>query len=501
MQISKKPWTGSPYFYGLSVLYFQISVFAAIYVSPTGNDASGTGTQLQPYYSLSKAVAAVNAGDTILMRGGTYQYTATVIIDKKGTSAAGFKVLPYQDEKPVLDYSGWKPAAESIRFYARGIALTGSCWYFKGLEICHAPDNGVKLEGNHNTFELCVFHHNGDGGLQIGLNKEDYDSNPDPENLAAYNTVINCDSYRNADSATAYENADGFSCKLYAGKNNYFFGCRAWENCDDGWDCYQTNYLITIENCWSWHNGDPSLWGFSSFNGDGNGFKLGGNKEPCPILVKHCVAFNCVFGAVCGFSDNNNGAPITVLNCTAWLCGKCFKLQDQAHIIKNCAAFDPKSGARFTRDLSETAISVNNSWDLPSINANYDDFISTSEADAAAPRQADGSLPDNGFAKLKQGSDLIDKGVDVGLPFTGIAPDLGAYEFGNVTKIVYQSVNPLMPLQPIENRYSAGIFDVLGRNVVPSNAVSSRHPMAIMIMQTTSGDYKSRLTNNNMNLK
>jgi hypothetical protein len=27
------------------------------------------------------------------------------------------------------------------------------------------------------------------------------------------------------------------------------------------------------------------------------------------------------------------------------------------------------------------------------------------------------------------GSDLIDKGVDVGLPYTGSAPDLGAFEF------------------------------------------------------------------------
>ena len=141
----------------------------------------------------------------------------------------------------------------------------------------------------------------------------------------------------------------------------------------------------------------------------------------------------------------------------------------------------------------------NDSWNIPGDTASADDFVSLDVALALAPRQADGSLPDNGFAKLKQGSDLIDKGVDVGLPFTGIAPDLGAYEFGDVTKIVSQNVNPLMSLQHIENRHSAGIFDVLGRNVAPSNAVSSRHPMAIMIMQTTSGDYKSRLTN--MNLK
>jgi hypothetical protein len=47
---------------------------------------------------------------------------------------------------------------------------------------------------------------------------------------------------------------------------------------------------------------------------------------------------------------------------------------------------------------------------------------------AKAPRNEDGSLPNNGFARLVNSSDLIDKGVNVGLPYLGAAPDLGAYE-------------------------------------------------------------------------
>ena len=31
--------------------------------------------------------------------------------------------------------------------------------------------------------------------------------------------------------------------------------------------------------------------------------------------------------------------------------------------------------------------------------------------------------------RLKAGSQLIDAGVDIGLPFLGKAPDLGAFEF------------------------------------------------------------------------
>jgi hypothetical protein len=39
-------------------------------------------------------------------------------------------------------------------------------------------------------------------------------------------------------------------------------------------------------------------------------------------------------------------------------------------------------------------------------------------------------LPTINFLKLAAGSDLIEKGIDVGIPYSGSAPDLGAYEFG-----------------------------------------------------------------------
>jgi len=46
----------------------------------------------------------------------------------------------------------------------------------------------------------------------------------------------------------------------------------------------------------------------------------------------------------------------------------------------------------------------------------------------SSPRQADGSLPNIDYMKLVDGSDLIDKGVDVGKAFTGSAPNIGPFE-------------------------------------------------------------------------
>jgi hypothetical protein len=55
------------------------------------------------------------------------------------------------------------------------------------------------------------------------------------------------------------------------------------------------------------------------------------------------------------------------------------------------------------------------------------------------PRNADGSLPYVDFLKLKEGSRAIDKGEDLGFPFVGKAPDLGAFEYGMSSSSVASS--------------------------------------------------------------
>ena len=59
-----------------------------------------------------------------------------------------------------------------------------------------------------------------------------------------------------------------------------------------------------------------------------------------------------------------------------------------------------------------------------------DSFLGLDEGDLMQPRQANGDFPCVPFMKLKAGSKAIDRGVEVGIPFTGNAPDLGAFEFG-----------------------------------------------------------------------
>ena len=58
-----------------------------------------------------------------------------------------------------------------------------------------------------------------------------------------------------------------------------------------------------------------------------------------------------------------------------------------------------------------------------------DDFLSLDDSVSTGPRNPDGSIPESDFLRLAPESDAIDAGTDVGLPFVGKAPDLGAFEY------------------------------------------------------------------------
>lgn len=410
-----------------------LPVSNAYYVAPDGND-SNSGTKDKPFFSIHKAVDLAQAGTTIYMRGGTYKYNSTVKLVQSGTQSAKISILAYPNEKPVLDFSNQAYASSN-----RGFLLTGDNWKIQGLEICYAGDNGIKLEGSYNIIEQCVFHHNGDSGIQLGFAHETVNPNG---TMCSYNEIINCDSYLNFDFDSKGGDADGFACKMHNGKGNKFIGCRAWRNSDDGWDLYETDWPVEIINCWTWHNGDQNDFNdiyiqkmgskMSSFSGNGNGFKLGGNgtggSSKGTHVVKNCVAFDNNYRSKKGFDQNSHKGGVVIYNCVAWDNGYNYMFEDSApNEFKNNVSFRLKTqGTQF--EFASSTILQNNSWDL-SVTANSSDFIDLTEEAAKAPRNADGSLPNNGFAKLVSGSDLIDKGVDVGLPYKGSAPDLGAYEY------------------------------------------------------------------------
>ncbi|HUI06598.1 MAG TPA: right-handed parallel beta-helix repeat-containing protein [Verrucomicrobiae bacterium] len=386
---------------------------ANYYVATNGSDsASGTATNV-PFRSVHKAVSVSSAGNLIYVRGGTYATNAVLTIgtSHNGTASNPIRLCAYPGEYPVLDFS-----SQTFTSSNDGVKLQASWWQIRGLEIAGAGHNGFHISGNSNVVEQCVVHDCRDSGIQISPS-------------GSSNLILNCDSYRNHDPDN-YEDADGFAAKdsppSHIGQWNVFHGCRSWENCDDGWDLWQATNTVVIENCWSWRNG-IDFWGAgTNFNGDGNGFKLGGNYYPGAHVVVGCVSFGNV---QTGFDQNNNAAGLTLDQNTAWANGaRNFSLNHGTnttpHLVRNNLSIAGGIADAFRAD----SILISNSWQVVSPAASTNDLLSVDTSFAVAPRRDDGGLPETPFLRPVPGGRLVDKGADLGAPFSGSAPDLGAFE-------------------------------------------------------------------------
>ncbi len=297
----------------------------------------------------------------------------------------------------------------------RGIRLSGDYWYIKGIDIKGAGDNGMNISGSNNIVEFCSFFENRDTGLQLSGG-------------GSNNQIINCDSYFNADPDNG--DADGFAPKLDVGSGNYFYGCRAWQNSDDGWDGYlrpSDNVNTVVENSWCFANG--YLKNGSASSGNGNGYKMGGGDDGNIANLSHnfilinSLAFD---NRVKGFDQNNNRGSMTIYNCAAYRNGTNYSIPGIINIGKTAAIVN-SIGYASSNSLAGHVMLQTNSWHNPFVVTN-EDFLSLDTAGVRGPRKPDGSLPDINFLHLAPGSDLINGGTDVGLPFTGSAPDLGAFE-------------------------------------------------------------------------
>jgi hypothetical protein len=451
---------------------------ATYYVAPNGSD-DAAGVLNAPFASWAKAQTAVSAGDTVLFRAGTYTYTKAigscsgqtgsvnaVALDKSGTSGKPIHYMAYPGEIPIFDFY---KMTDDCRI--RGVYVPGNWIHIKGLELRGVPQNNdlnheswcIYITGSHNIFELLNTHHNMGPGIIIWGGDA--------------NLVVNCDSHDNFDQHTsngAGESADGFGSHTNAAgtAGNIFRGCRAWWNTDDGYDCITNKEVAIFENCWAWLNGYKP--GTTTAIGNGNGFKLGGYGMPpsnAPASPPQNIARCCLsfLNRSAGFYQNHHTADNLFYNNTAYKNGVNFNMlgydggDASMGIYKNNIAFTGTATAS-----GPGSQAVDNSWNLSSAPA-ASDFVSIDTAGIYGPRKANGDLPDVKFMHLT-GNNYVDKGVDVGLAFSGAAPDLGAFETGPVPVVISWPIQKRMPSKAVfltGDIHSTMFFDLSGRRVFP----------------------------------
>lgn len=362
-----------------------------IVVAVNGSD-SATGTATRPYATIQKAVSAAQAGDTIMVRGGTYRLTTNITISRSGTASAPITLTAARGERVVVDGESL-PASHtavggSIARADRGaIHMSASFWRIVGLEITRGP-YGIYCDGcNDNVFERLVTRDNYETGFQL-------------QGASARNLILNLDSYLNHDPRKNGESADGIGIKEGSGTGNVVRGARLWNNVDDGLDLWKFTSPVTIENSISYGNG-VNRWNFPNFAGDGNGYKLGGGS-PAPAVahvLRNSIGYR---NAAAGFTDNGNSGSMQVTRCTAWKNGATGFVFNRSSttLSKNLAVNNAAAAS-----LASSTKASGNSWN---VGGTWNDarLKSTDPSTATGPRASNGTIATSSF--------LVPKDVAIG---------------------------------------------------------------------------------------
>ncbi|MET7401054.1 CBM35 domain-containing protein [Dactylosporangium sp. NPDC005572] len=359
---------------------------STLYVATNGND-SNAGTPSAPLRTIQRAVDLAQPGGTILIRGGTYAPAANIQLIKNGTSSQPITMRNYDGERVVIDgenmsYTPGDVGSTIPRAERGAIHIEGDWWRLIGLEIIHGPYAVFGVDVNNSVFERLVTRDNYETGLHL-------------QGASSNNQVINLDSYGNRDPRKNGESADGVAIKEGSGSGNVVRGARLWNNADDGLDLWMFQSPILIENSLAWGNG-YNRWNLPDYQGDGNGFKLGGNGVAANHTVRNSMAWGSSAG---GFVDNDNPGQHRIDHCTAWNHPKAgFDVsRSDSTLTQNLAVSNGSNAA-----LGSNSSGSGNSWDV----GGSWSLASTDPAAVTGPRNADGSIPSSTFLRPSNGADV-----------------------------------------------------------------------------------------------
>ena len=432
-----------------SLLSISLSPLSAAtyFASPNG---TGNGLSYASPCAFQTGINALqNPGDTLYLLGGTYTFSDKVSVNKQGAASKYIVISGAPGEKAILDF-------HLVPYGTRGLTIHANSIYVhvKDLSIAWSGKNNLYCEGSYCLFERLDIYGSADTGCQMKKGGNNVIKNVDSHDNFDYKTM-------SGNVANFGGNADGFADKQFEGPGNHYIGCRAWNNSDDGWDFFQrisTSNTI-IENCICYQNGAPyydmsqnpralttdKAWFDSKVGttmldryeqtititldrypcqGNGNGFKMGGQYTNHKILIHHCLA---VGNHARGFDQNNNGGTMWVYNCSAYLnaYNYGFTTAYGTNTIQNCISLASKGTDSY--QAKNVATIDHNSWNK-GFSVSSNDFLSLDTTQLLLTRQPDGELTEGSFMHLRSASSLIDAGVDVNLWYNGTAPDLGCYE-------------------------------------------------------------------------
>ncbi|MCJ7572358.1 MAG: DUF1565 domain-containing protein, partial [Candidatus Thermoplasmatota archaeon] len=249
------------------------------YVSTTGND-NNLGTLSSPWKTIQKAMNAVSAGDTVIVRGGTY---STSTMSRSGTSSVYITFKNYAGETPIVDGS---------------IQFTGSYCILDGFKIQNAPLAGVSGSGcSYVTVKNCYTTNTGWSGVRFDNGAH---------HITVDNNYITHSNTKSSQEALTFEKAchdltithntidnvakEGIDCKVGCYNVVIAYNDVAAKHPDiyiDSYTVYSHDFEIYGNNC----------------HGGGTGICMGMEQSSCAREANFYIHDNTLKSSGWGFSD------------------------------------------------------------------------------------------------------------------------------------------------------------------------------------------------------
>ena len=410
----------------------------------------------KPGDNLSAKLATLQPGDTLLLRGGIYN--AKIVLPRSGSAGKLIAIRAYPGEKPVIATSG------------AVLNLNKDFWLIEGLIFDQQKDStdAVPVSGSNNIIRRCEFRNGSrdciDGSSKSRNNiieqctihdfvwKRGNDAhgivlNPGARGwIIRNNTIYNC----GGDCIQLYAD-DKTSVASYS-KNITISGNILYtklgadsENALDfkGVDSclVEANEMYGFANkAWVTQKGCRNITGrYNRIHDSQRGmeFRGEGGKTQANIRLHKNVLYNIQdfyaikFDGVVNVEIANN----TIANVKA----TCFRVEGQG-----------LQGGYFRNNLiyQTEPPSLSGSFNLQ---ADHNGWFKTTAKNLGSATDRSGDDPRFANAAafnfiLQTGSPAIDAGVNIGLAFKGIAPDLGAHELGEGTVAVDElTSSPVWP--------------------------------------------------------
>jgi hypothetical protein len=425
------------------------------------------GEQNGPWLSITKAANTVKAGDIVYIRGGIY-YESDIVFAHSGEPDAPITLANYQKEEVILD--GSSSGGDSP-----GIRITEGQGYYviQDLTIRNMGGSGIATAGDTSqpfpgiNILDCILHDNGWSGIELAAvdrfvveNVEAYNNgfyglniiSSDGGVISPANGIVQTSSFHHhigeqghgiainqgrdilvRDSLAFHNTIHGFDISDWPKKGETSFNIiladnRSYDNGVAGFAINSDSHHVTFHHNIAYHNGAD--W---AGEGSSSGFLC---YEGC----WHVEWYNNV-----SFENTDAGFFIEGEP------GIYSVPEDYLLVFKNNIAYGngrPEWGENFglvvTGEQWQVAAVHNNWFGAPGKNtpvvgilsAGGQEEIFTSE-DINRGAFQDGNISTDPLFRdlvipdfsLQPGSPCIDAGVDVGLPYLGAAPDMGAFEF------------------------------------------------------------------------